>query len=187
MKNSVQEAIDILTNWKNNDAQIQVFQELISNSKAVFKQGGKLIFCGNGGSAAEAAHFAAEFIGKCSHPSSPLPAISLSESSVQFSAIANDYGFNQTFIRGLEAFATNKDLVILLSTSGSSLNVIESLNWCIERKIKVSLWTSLKYQSGSVEADHTIIAPTFSTPRAQELHLLLGHLMAENIEKDYAE
>jgi D-sedoheptulose 7-phosphate isomerase len=187
MKSDVEEAINILTNWKNDDSQVEIYQEMISYAKLAFNEGGKLLFCGNGGSSAEAAHFAAEFVGKCSRASLPLPSISLSESSVQFSAIANDYGFDQTFIRGLKAFAKSPDLVILLSTSGVSKNVVEALNWCKENEIKVSLWTSQKYTPGLVESDFTIVAPTISTPRAQELHLLLGHLMAEDIEKEYSE
>ena len=187
MSATVRSAIEVLSTWERDTDQNRVYENLVNLTKSVFERGGKLIFCGNGGSAAEAAHLAGEFIGKCSSPSYPLPAIALSESSVQFSATTNDYGFDQTFVRGLRAFAGKDDLVILMSTSGKSLNIQEAISWCKKNDIVYSLWTSQKCPDVLQEPGLTIVAPTQSTPRAQELHLLLGHILAERIESFHFE
>ena len=167
--------------------QCSLFHQLTEKALQTFQQGGKIIFVGNGGSAAEASHLAGEFIGKCSLPSRPLPAISLSDSSVLMTALSNDYGIESMFTRGLEALANSSDLVIFLSTSGSSSNIIAALKFAQEKEFKTSLWTSKRFSGSTEISDFTIIAPTTSTPRAQELHLVLGHILAEVVEMSHLE
>ena len=183
----IEDHLNLVSLWKSNLEQLQIFNELILATKNSFKAGGKIIFIGNGGSAAEASHLAAEFVGKCAQNSIPLPALALADSTPQLTAISNDFGFDQTFLRGLKAHAKPTDIVILLSTSGESKNVINSLDWLESQNITSSLWTSSKCNLSLRKSNFTLIAPTDSTPRAQELHLLLGHILAEEIEKDYLE
>lgn len=185
MFDKLQAAIRVFEDWSKDDAQRKIFEKLVNQLLDTYQSGGKLILAGNGGSSAEAAHIAAEFVGKCSQMSKPLPAISLSESSSQMTAISNDFGIESMFTRGIQAFAKEHDTVILLSTSGQSKNIISAANFCTQSNLKYSLWTSLKFISTDIKSDYTIVAPTFSTPRAQELHLVLGHILAEEIEIRY--
>lgn len=187
MLSKIEDHLNLVSSWKSNLEQLRIFNELIVATKNSFKAGGKIIFIGNGGSAAEASHLAAEFVGKCAQNSSPLPALALADSTPQLTAISNDFGFDQTFLRGLKAHAKPIDIVILLSTSGESKNIINSLSWLKSQNIATSLWTSSKCNLSLRKSNYTLIAPTDSTPRAQELHLLLGHILAEEIEKDYLE
>jgi D-sedoheptulose 7-phosphate isomerase len=187
IKESVLESASTFTNWVHDEEQVMIYQGLLEKVRLTFLQGGKLIFVGNGGSAAEASHLAAEFIGKCSMKSKPLPAIALSDSTTQMTAISNDYGISHMFTRGIQALADKKDTLIFLSTSGSSQNILASLELCKEKKLTSSLWTSSRFSGDYSISNFTIIAPTLSTPRAQELHLTLGHHLAESIEIDYLE
>ena len=181
------DSINTLIAWRDSVDQVVLFKRLVEAVKFTFENGGKLVFAGNGGSAAEAAHLAAEFIGKCSNLSSPLPAMAVTESSVTFSAITNDYGFENSITRNLIAFVKPADLVILLSTSGTSPNISNALTWLNSKGLQSSLWTSAKFQGNLNISNFTIVAPTLSTARAQELHLILGHILAEEIEKSYLE
>ena len=180
-----QEHIDMLKLWIKNDSQTARFNAIINQVRDTYLRGGKLIFCGNGGSAAEASHFAAEFIGKCAIERRPLPSISIVESPTQVSAISNDFGFQHTIIRGLKALHQESDFVILMSTSGESENILEAISWLERKRSPYSLWTSEKCSESLKSQDYTIISPTRSTPRAQELHLVLGHILAEVIERDF--
>ena len=124
MFDKLQAAIKVFEDWSRDDTQTDVFTKLVDQLLTTYQSGGKLILAGNGGSSAEASHIAAEFVGKCSQLSRPLPAISLSESSSQMTALSNDFGIESMFTRGIQAFAKESDLIILLSTSGQSKNII---------------------------------------------------------------
>ena len=148
---------------------------------ARFDAGSKLYFLGNGGSAAESTHLAAEFTGHCMKDHRPLPALSLSDSQSAITAIANDYGFEKVFQRQVEALVNPGDTLICLSTSGKSKNVVSAAQKAVERDAKVILWTgaaSARHQEG-IEVWN---APSSIVPRIQEIHLLWGHLLAEYIE-----
>jgi D-sedoheptulose 7-phosphate isomerase len=183
--NDLNESLTTIGAWKDDVDQIKTFSELVIAAKLCLSNGGTLIFCGNGGSSAMASHLAAEFICKVSKTKIPLRSISLTESPTSFSAISNDFGFEHTVTRQLMALANSEDLVIFLSTSGSSTNIVKGIEWVKENNIKSSLWTSLKYEGLNNIVDFLIKAPTFSTARAQELHLVLGHILAQEIENDY--
>lgn len=158
-------------------------QKLVELSKDVIKafaSGNKLAFLGNGGSAAEAMHLAAEFTGKCVVPHSPLPAICLNESQSSLTAIANDFGPQFIFSRQVEAHLKEKDILIALSTSGTSKNVLNALDSGRNKGVKLILWSSLsapKFKDVDVWR-----VPSRSTPRIQEVHLAWGHLLAEMVE-----
>ena len=139
---------------------------------------------GNGGSSSEASHIAAEFVGKCVVDSGALPAICLNDSTAAITAIANDWGFDFIFSRQLEAYAKRGDLVIGLSTSGDSANVLNGLRKAKEIGCITSLWTSQRYKCETEDFDFIFKAPTNSTPRAQELHLQMGHALAEYVESN---
>jgi D-sedoheptulose 7-phosphate isomerase len=146
----------------------------------VLKNGNKIAFLGNGGSAAESMHLAAEFVSKCSNEHRPLNAISLNESQSAITAIANDYGFEFVFERLVEAELRKGDILVSLSTSGKSINVLKAINKAVSLGVKVYLWTGLnKLELEGVDVWNCTLE---NTPRIQELHLIWGHLLAEYVE-----
>ena len=187
IKRVFHEMAEILASWESNQSQVLIFNQLLESCKNSILSKGKIVFLGNGGSAAEANHLAAEFIGKCSKDSAPMAALSLSESSVILSALGNDYGFRNIFSRQVQALVAESDVVIGMSTSGTSQNIVDALIEAKKKGACTSLWTSNKLTQDSLlrtSVDHILIAPTISTPRAQELHLLWGHTIAEIIERE---
>ena len=140
----------------------------------------KVAFLGNGGSAAESMHLAAEFVSKCSKDHRPLNVISLNESQSAITAIANDYGFEYVFQRVVEAELKKGDMLIALSTSGKSINVLNAISKALDIGVIVNLWTG----SGIIELDFVDVwnCSIESTPRVQEMHLIWGHLVAEYVE-----
>jgi len=149
----------------------------------VLKNGNKIAFLGNGGSAAESIHLAAEFVSKCTNEHRPLNAICLNESQSAITAIANDYGFEFVFERLVEAELRNGDILVALSTSGKSINVLKAIDKAINLGVKVHLWTgSINLELKGVDVWNCALD---STPRIQELHLIWGHLIAEYVESHF--
>src|SRR5437588_5062215 len=147
-------------------------------------EGNKVFFFGNGGSAADAQHIAAEFVGRFALERPALPALALSVNSSCVTAIGNDYGFDQVFMRQLEALAQSGDVAIGISTSGNSANVVQAL---VAAKKKGLRTVALTGQTGGAlldKADHCICVPSKETPRIQECHILIGHILSELIERE---
>lgn len=145
--------------------------------------GGKVFFFGNGGSAADAQHLAAEFTGRFLKERRALPALALSVNSSSLTAIGNDYGFDLVFARQLEALGKEGDVAVGISTSGNSSNVIRALE---AAKSKSIFSVALTGKSGGKlknVADCTICIPSEETPRIQECHILTGHLICEMVEE----
>jgi D-sedoheptulose 7-phosphate isomerase len=150
------------------------------------KNGGKLLLCGNGGSAADAQHFAGELVVRLSsdYTRSALPAITLSSNDYVLTACANDFGFEQVFSRQIEALGKPEDLLICISTSGNSPNLITAANKAKEKKMKtVGL---LGRDGGKLKdlSDLSIIVPSKNTPRIQEIHIFTCHILCELVEKE---
>jgi D-sedoheptulose 7-phosphate isomerase len=151
-----------------------------------FRQGSKLLLFGNGGSASDAQHIAAEFVGRFAFHRTALPAISLGTNGSCLTAIGNDYGFEHTFLRQVEALGRAGDVVMGISTSGNSPNVLRA----IAGAKNMGLMTiALSGQSGgklrnSAHTDCCICAPTDETPRIQECHILIGHTICEIVEQE---
>jgi D-sedoheptulose 7-phosphate isomerase len=175
----LQETLDLLI----KNPQINEFSTLTIQCMQAISTGGQIFFMGNGGSAAEATHIAAEFVSKCCVDHAPWPAMALNDSISVITAIGNDYGFEEIFSRQINAFADAKSVVIGLSTSGKSRNVLRALEAAKDMGAFTSLWTSQQCPKDmKFFIDNKLIAPTSSTPRAQEVHLLWGHSLAEVIE-----
>jgi D-sedoheptulose 7-phosphate isomerase len=145
------------------------------------RKGGKVFFFGNGGSAADAQHLAAEFTGRYLKERRPLPALALSTNSSSLTAIGNDYGFDMVFARQLEALGTEGDVAIGISTSGNSANVVRALEIA---KSKSIFAVGLTGADGRIKAvaDCAICIPSEETPRIQECHILTGHIICEIVE-----
>jgi D-sedoheptulose 7-phosphate isomerase len=150
---------------------------------AAYRSGHKALFFGNGGSAADAQHLAAEFVGRYLRERDPLPALALNANISVVTAVANDYGYDQVFARQLEALAVAGDVAVAISTSGSSPSVIEGAR-CARR---LGLFTiGLTGASGGRLRDHVdvlIAVPSEETPRIQESHILIGHSLCDVVEQ----
>lgn len=149
-----------------------------------YRKGGKTIFMGNGGSAADAQHMAAEFLGKYLMDRKPIPSLALTANSSAVTAIGNDYGYAQVFRRQLEAWAGKNDVAIGLSTSGNSENVVEALKWAKENGIFCVAIVGAKKCELDAIADICIKAPSDVTPRIQEMHELILHTICEIVENE---
>lgn len=146
------------------------------------RAGGTLLVAGNGGSAAIASHVAAEFLGKCIQDRHPLPAISLAESHSSLTAIGNDYGFDQVFLRGVQAFGRPGDVLLAMSTSGTSPNVVAGLAEARRLGLATILMTGAKGAGQAGLADHLLVVPSSETPRIQEVHMLWAHAWCEAVD-----
>jgi D-sedoheptulose 7-phosphate isomerase len=168
-----------------SDSQIVVtlakVSEILVNA---FKQGNKVLLFGNGGSAADAQHIAAELVGHFAFDRPALPALALSVNSSCVTAIGNDYGFDQVFSRQIEALARPGDVAIGISTSGNSANVLRAMSTA--RKIGLHTIALTGRTGGNLKntVDHCICVPSNETPRIQECHSLIGHIMSELVERE---
>jgi D-sedoheptulose 7-phosphate isomerase len=157
--------------------------EMVTLLVETFKRGGKLLVMGNGGSAADAQHFVAEIVGRFKMERRGLPAIALSTDTSILTAIGNDYGFDRVFSRQVEALAAPGDLIVGISTSGNSPNVQQALELAREKGCRtVGL---LGKDGGSIKAvcDLALIVPTSNTPRVQEGHITIIHIVCDLMEK----
>src|SRR6266849_1524243 len=148
-----------------------------------YKQGNKPLLFGNGGSAADAQHIAAEFVGRFAFDRPPLPALALSVNTSCITAIGNDYGFDFVFSRQVEALGRPGDVAIGISTSGNSANVLRALS--VAKKMGLHTVALTGYTGGKLKdaVDHCICAPSNEIPRIQECHILIGHVISELVER----
>jgi len=157
--------------------------ELISKvSIETLESKGKIVLFGNGGSAADAQHIAAELVGRYKMDRKGLPAIALTTDTSALTAIANDFGYENIFARQLEALLNKNDLVIGISTSGNSKNVINALDYANELGVKT---IGLSGGDGGVMNEicsHNLVVPSFDTPRIQEMHIFIGHTICHLVD-----
>lgn len=158
-------------------------EDLAKISAGALKKGNKIIFCGNGGSAADSQHLAAELVSKLYKDRPALSAISLTTDTSAITAIANDYGYDKLFSRQIEAIGNKGDILIGISTSGRSLNV---LNGILKAKEMGLISIAFLGQDGrdiGKFSDHQLNIPSDKTPKIQEAHIALGHIYCAIIEK----
>jgi D-sedoheptulose 7-phosphate isomerase len=153
---------------------------------AAYRSGHKAIFFGNGGSAADAQHLAAEFVGRYLLERPPLPALALHANTSSVTAIANDYGYEQVFARQLQALAAPGDVAVAISTSGNSQSVLEAIT--VARKMGVTSIGLTGAKGGRMRemVDVLIAAPSNDTPRIQECHILVGHALCDAVDQALA-
>lgn len=157
--------------------------EMVELMVDTFQRGGKVLVMGNGGSAADAQHFVAEIVGRFKMERRGLPALALSTDTSILTAIGNDYGFDKVFSRQVEALAATGDLVIGISTSGNSPNVLLALQ--LARETGCRTVGLLGKDGGSIKdvCDLALIVPTTDTPRVQEAHITIIHIVCDLLEK----
>jgi D-sedoheptulose 7-phosphate isomerase len=173
-------------------AAAEVYSRLCDSADAVtavagavvdsYRAGGKLILFGNGGSAGDAQHIAAEFVGRFQLERDPLPAIALTVNGSAITAIANDYGYDQVFARQLRALGAPGDVAVGISTSGGSANVIAALEAARSGGLVTVGLTGGDGGAIPSMCDHCLVVPSGDTPRIQEGHILLAHVLCELVE-----
>jgi len=148
------------------------------------KQANKALLFGNGGSAADAQHIAAELVGRFAFDRPALPALALSVNTSCVTAIGNDYGFDQVFSRQIEALARRGDVAIGISTSGNSSNVLHAVSTARKMGLHTIALTGRSGGNLRNSVDHCICVPSNETPRIQECHILIGHIISELVERE---
>ena len=151
-----------------------------------YKAGGKAVLFGNGGSAADAQHIACELVGRFMLKRQAFPAIALTSNTSTLTAVANDYGYETVFSRQVEALVNEKDIVIGISTSGDSPNVVEAIEMAKGKGAKTIGLTGGSGGKLAKVADVALIVPSDITPRIQEAHITIGHIVCELVEKELA-
>ena len=149
-----------------------------------YREGKKVFLIGNGGSAADAQHIAAELVGRFKLKRRALPAIALTTDTSVLTALANDYGYNAIFSRQLEALANDKDVLIAITTSGTSSNILTAVEAAREKGMFVIGLTGEKGGGLKETADLTIAVPSNDTPRIQEAHITIGHVICSIVERE---
>ena len=174
----------LINNSKNLQSEIKTCIGLIIES---LKNDKKIVLFGNGGSAADAQHIAAEFVGRFSLERKSYPAIALTTDSSIITSISNDYSFEQIFSRQCESIVSKDDIVVGISTSGNSLNVKNGL--ITSKKNGAKTIALLGNEGGEIKSivDHSIIVQSSSTPRIQEVHRVISHLICDIVEKKMVE
>lgn len=177
LKDSADLKLKILSEGLDEDIE-KISRMIIS----AFKKGSKVLLAGNGGSAADAQHIAAEFVGRYLKDRPALPAIALTTDSSCLTAISNDMGYNKVFSRQLEALGAKGDLLWALSTSGNSVNMVEALKTA--KSMGVTTVCLLGKGGGKMKGmgDVELIVPSDDTPRIQEAHITIAHLICEAVE-----
>jgi D-sedoheptulose 7-phosphate isomerase len=178
IQHSVDIKMSLLLDQQFQDALAHVAMQIVRSLRA----GGKVLFFGNGGSAADAQHLTAEFTGRYLQERRALAALALSTNSSSVTAIGNDYGFDLVFARQLDALGKEGDVAVGISTSGNSRNVIRAFEVAKSKSIYTVALTGASGGVMTKVADCTIRVPTEETPRIQECHILAGHIICEIVE-----
>lgn len=180
----IEESIIVKKTIINNQVIIENLNKAVEKITLSFNNGNKLLFCGNGGSAADAQHLAAEFSGRFYIDRVALPAEALHCNTSYVTAVGNDYGYEFIYSRIVEGVAKKGDVLIGLSTSGNSLNIINAMKIAREKGVLVIALTGTTGGKMKEFADILLNVPSNDTPRIQESHILLGHIICELVEKN---
>ncbi len=179
---SIKNSINVKSQILDNAQQLQQIQQIAELCIAAYKNNQKILLAGNGGSAADAQHIAAEFVSRFAFDRPGLPAIALTTDTSMLTAIGNDYSYDQVFSRQLEANGQNGDVFIAISTSGNSKNIVKALE---SAKQKGILSIGLTGESGGAMkalCDHCFCVPSSDTARIQESHIVVSHIICGLIE-----
>jgi len=178
---SIDNHFNALSQLKEN---LPVIKKISGLFVSALRANGKIIFMGNGGSAADSEHLTAELVGRFKKNRKAFAAVSLSSNICVITAIGNDYGFDEIFSRQVEAIANKNDLIVAISTSGESQNVIKAVVKAKELGVKTVGF--LGKHGGKLKSlvDISLVIPTEDTPRIQEMHILAGHIICEIVEEE---
>ena len=181
----IQASIDTKQQVLNDEQLMSTVEQLVNVITAAFKNGKRVYFCGNGGSAADAQHLAAEFSGRFYTDRKALPAEALHVNTSYLTAVANDYSYEVIYSRLVEGIGQEGDVLVGLSTSGNSANIIKAFE--VARKIKMITVGFTGETGGKMKelSDYLVNIPSKDTPRIQESHITIGHIVCQLVEEKY--
>ena len=182
--NQIKKSYEIKQAIYNDKKLMNLIKEVVLVATKAYKEGNKTLIAGNGGSAADAQHIAGEFVSRFYFDREGLPSIALTTDTSILTAIGNDYGYEKLFARQVQANGRKGDIFIGISTSGNSKNIIEALKECKKKGIITIGFTG---QSGGVMKElcnYCICVPSDETPRIQESHILIGHIICSVVEEE---
>lgn len=185
MKEKILKAFEESIRVKENFIDDTIVDRIIEVSKTIanaFNEGKKLILFGNGGSSTDASHIASEFVNKFKIDRPGLPAIALNTDMAVITSIANDYDFSEIFAKQLKSISDEGDIVIAISTSGNSPNVLKAMDVAKKKRLTTIALTGIKGNKFASKATYSFIVPSDNTPRIQETHITLGHVICQMVE-----
>ncbi len=185
IKNIIQQSILVKQNILVNADLLLSIQAVVTEIVLAFRAGNRIYFCGNGGSAADAQHLAAEFSGRFYKDRVALPAEALHCNTSYLTAVANDYGYEHVYARLIEGIGQPGDVLIGLSTSGNSINIIEAFRKAKRNGMITVGFTGESGGNMKEDSDFLINIPSTDTPRIQESHIMVGHIICEMVETQY--
>jgi len=183
IKNIIQASIDTKQQLLQNEELIKTIEKITDVITNSFKIGRRVYFCGNGGSAADAQHLAAEFSGRFYTDRKALPAEALHCNTSYLTAVANDYGYDVVYSRMIDGIGEEGDVLIGLSTSGNSVNIIKAFQVAKEKKMKTVAFTGITGGQMKSICDYLVNIPSADTPRIQESHIMVGHIICQLVEE----
>jgi D-sedoheptulose 7-phosphate isomerase len=185
IKSIIKSSIEVKEGILDHEELLKTIEKVVIEITLAFRAGNRIYFCGNGGSAADAQHLAAEFSGRFYKDRVALPAEALHCNTSYLTAVANDYGYEHVYARLIEGIGQPGDILIGLSTSGNSVNIIEAFK---KAKRKGMITVGFTGESGGrmkEDCDFLINVPSKDTPRIQESHIMAGHIICELVESQY--
>ncbi|HMR87408.1 MAG TPA: D-sedoheptulose 7-phosphate isomerase [Saprospiraceae bacterium] len=180
----IQESIEVKQSFLADASNIVIIENICNSITNAFKNGRKVLLCGNGGSAADAQHIAAEFSGRFKINRPALPAEALHVNTSYLTAVGNDYGFDVIYSRMIEGIGSDGDVLIALSTSGNSTNILNAVKAAKSKSMVTIGMTGLSGGDMNDICDFMVKIPSSNTPRIQESHILVGHIICQLVENN---
>ena len=185
IKNIIQSSIDVKQQVLQSQELLTTVSKVVEVVTFSLKNGGRIYFCGNGGSAADAQHLAAEFSGRFYKDRKALPAEALHCNTSYLTAVGNDYGFDLVYSRLIDGIGNKGDVLIGLSTSGNSANIVKAFEVAKQKGVITVGFTGATGGAMKSLSDHLINIPSKDTPRIQESHIMIGHIICQLVEENY--
>jgi D-sedoheptulose 7-phosphate isomerase len=185
IRNIIADSIAVKNKVLNDDRIIKTVEKIVEKLVAALKNGNRIYFCGNGGSAADAQHLAAEFSGRFYTDRDALPAEALHCNTSYLTAVANDYSYDVVYARLVKGIGQKGDVLVGLSTSGNSVNIIKAFEVAKEKGIVTVGFTGEGGGKMKSTSDYLLDIPSKDTPRIQESHIMLGHIICQLVEEKY--
>lgn len=185
IKNIIRASVDTKQKLLDNETLLATIASVADLITHAFTNGNRVYFCGNGGSAADAQHLAAEFSGRFYTDRKALPAEALHCNTSYLTAVANDYGYDAVYARMIDGIGQKGDVLIGLSTSGNSGNIIRAFEVAKEKGMITVAFTGESGGKMKAISDHLLNVPSGDTPRIQESHIMIGHIICQLVEEKY--
>ena len=185
IRNIIQSSIDTKQQVLTNKTLLQTISVIVDMTVNAFRNGNRIYFCGNGGSAADAQHLAAEFSGRFYFDRNALPAEALHCNTSYITAVGNDYSFDNIYSRLIDGIGKEGDVLVGLSTSGNSMNIFNAFEVAKRKRMITVGFTGESGGRLRPLCDHLINIPSNDTPRIQESHIMIGHIICQLVEEKY--